>query len=221
MSDPITDYIAALATRLRGPAAAKADLLAEARDGLDDAADAYAAAGHPDPRGRAVAEFGDLAHLARAYQAELGVAEGARALKSVLVAVPVMHALWQTNELVWIGSWSDFGGPVPAWYQAVAGVYDWIGWAVMGLVGVALLAGRLLSRRGVETRKLGRAAGFLGAAGSFVLLLNLMVLITATAHLDLSRLLMPLPCLAVGAGMFIVHGRILVLAHRSLKFTAG
>ncbi|WP_189208339.1 MULTISPECIES: hypothetical protein [Actinokineospora] len=221
MSDPIADYIAALSARLRGPSSAKADLLAEARDGLDDAAEAYAAAGHPDPRGRAVAEFGDLTCLARAYQAELGVAEGARALKSVLVAVPVMHALWQTNQLVWIGSWSEYGGPVPEWYRAVADVNDWIGWVVMGLAGLALLAGRLLSRRGVETRRLGRAAGFLGAAGSFVLLLNLVVLLTATASLDMSRLLMPLPCLAVGAGMFIVHGRILVLAHRSLKFTAG
>lgn len=221
VSDPIAEFMAALASRLRGPEAAKADLLAEARDGLDDAAEAHAEAGHPDPRGKAVAEFGDPDILARAYQAELGAAEGARTLKSVLLAVPVLHALWQTNQLVWIGSWSDFGPPAPSWYYAVATVNDRIGWIVMGLAAAGLLAGRLLARRGADTRRLGRAAGLLGAAGSTVLLLTLITLLGATAHVDVERLLLPLPCLAVGVGMFVVHGRLLVLAHRSLRFTAG
>ena len=221
LSDPIADFIAALADRLHGPAAAKADLLAEARDGLDDAAEAHAAAGCPDPRGRAVAEFGDPHAIASAYQAELGAAEGARTLKSVLVAVPLLHALWQVNMLVWIGDWSVYGPPPPAWYQVVAQTQDAIGWVVMGIAAAGLLAGRLLSRRGTDTRRLGRAAGFLGAISSTVMMLTLLTLLAATAHIDISRLLMPAPCLAVGVAMFVVHGRLLVLAHRSLKFTAG
>ncbi|MFC7613043.1 permease prefix domain 1-containing protein [Actinokineospora soli] len=221
LSDPIADFIALLDARLHGPPAAKADLLDEARDGLHDAAEAHAAAGHPDPRRQAVAEFGDPGRIARAYQAELGAAEGTRTLKSVLLAVPLLHALWQVNMLVWIGEWSDFGPTPPSWYLVVADTQDTIGWVVMGLAAVALLAVRSLSRRGTDTRRLGRAAGFLSAIGTTLMALTLITLLVSTAAFDPSRLLMPVPCLSVGLAMFVVHGRLLVLAHRSLKFSAA
>lgn len=221
LSDPIADYLAALDARLSGPAKAKADLLAEARDGLDDAAEAHAAAGHPDPRGQAVAEFGDPARIARAYQAELGVAEGARTLRSVLLAIPVIHGLWQVNELVWIGSWRDYGPRPPDWFGIVAQVQALAGWAVAGLLVVALVAVRVLSRRAVDTRRLGRAAALLSVTGSVVLLATLLALLGVSVGLDINLLMVPWPCLLAGAVIFAVHWRLLVLSHRSLRFTAG
>ncbi|MFC5287277.1 hypothetical protein ACFPM7_09470 [Actinokineospora guangxiensis] len=52
-------------------------------------------------------------------------------------------------------------------------------------------------------------------------LLNPFALLLATAHIGVDRLLMPLPCLAAGAAMFVAHGRLLRLAHRSLRSTSG
>src|SRR2546423_3440561 len=76
----VENYLAELDRSLYGPVRKKSDLLAEARDSLTDAVEAYRGAGCADPELRAVAEFGDVRLIAQDYQAELGVAAGVHAL---------------------------------------------------------------------------------------------------------------------------------------------
>jgi HAAS len=171
-------YLASLAAALRGPRRARADLLAEVRDGLTDAAEAHRRGGLPAAAAqrRAVADFGTAAELAPAFQAELAVAQGRRTalliaagLTGVQVATPV---LW----------WSAAAGPVPA------GGYAWLATGFNGLclagAALALLVrlgfgwGSRYAPDGVAlTRALGRVAlGFLalhGLAGTGVYLWRL------------------------------------------------
>jgi hypothetical protein len=108
----IDEYIAGLSRRLAGPRRVKADLLAEARDGLVDAAEAYVDAGLPASAAvvRALADFGEHRQVMADYQAELAAAQGRRT--AVLVAV-VMPALMLVSRLMWTGSPWSASGPAP------------------------------------------------------------------------------------------------------------
>jgi len=83
-TDPIETYLADLGSRLRGPRRVKADLIAEAHDGLLDAADAYTDAGHTPSRAArsAVTDFGTVDRIAPHYQRELAFAQGRRAVSA-------------------------------------------------------------------------------------------------------------------------------------------
>lgn len=96
----IDAYITELDQALRGPRAAKADLLAEARDGLVDAVEAYQERGLTlrEAEQRAVEEFGPVRTVAADYQGELGLAQGRRTavlICTVMLAQPVMWWLLQ------------------------------------------------------------------------------------------------------------------------------
>jgi hypothetical protein len=71
MSDPIEAVVDRVDAELGGFGVRRAGVLAELRDGLEDAAAAYGGAGLPAPeaRRRAVADFGDPEHVARHYRA--------------------------------------------------------------------------------------------------------------------------------------------------------
>jgi hypothetical protein len=120
----IDEYLAGLSRRLSGPRRAKADLLAEARDGLVDAAEAYAEAGLPasEATARALADFGEYHQVVADYQAELAAAQGRRT--ALLVAV-VMPSLMLMSRLMWAGSPWTASGPSPASrYLLVAYAFD-------------------------------------------------------------------------------------------------
>jgi hypothetical protein len=70
MTDPIETVVDRLGAELGGFGVRRADVLAELRDGLEDAAAAYGGAGLPAPeaRRRAVTDFGDPEHVARHYR---------------------------------------------------------------------------------------------------------------------------------------------------------
>jgi hypothetical protein len=75
MTDPIEAVVDRLDAELGGFGVRRAGVLAELRDGLEDAAAAYGRAGLPAPeaRRRAVTDFGDPEHVARHYRtADLG-----------------------------------------------------------------------------------------------------------------------------------------------------
>nr|WP_240947703.1 permease prefix domain 1-containing protein [Planosporangium mesophilum] len=95
-----------------GPRRAKEDLLAEARDGLIDAAEAYAVAGLPAPEAtaRALADFGGYRQVAADYQAELAAAQGRRTALLVAVVMPTMLLL---SRFMWTGSPWTRSGPAP------------------------------------------------------------------------------------------------------------
>ncbi|MGN9783308.1 permease prefix domain 1-containing protein [Nonomuraea sp. ZG12] len=69
----IDDYVDRLHRRLKGPPRIKRDLLAEARDGLLDATDAWQrrGLGRAEAERTAVREFGPFGEIARGYQREL------------------------------------------------------------------------------------------------------------------------------------------------------
>lgn len=156
----IAAYIAALRAQLRGPARYKASLVAEARDGLHDAAEAYRADGLDDATAqrKAVADFGRLPEVLPAYQAELGVAQGRRVAVMVAVGSPLMQV---SSGLLWryqapAGEWR----PPPA-YLLLADVVD-IGAYVMAAAAVLALLGFGVGSRYFGGARLARAV----AAGS-------------------------------------------------------
>ncbi|WP_309117129.1 permease prefix domain 1-containing protein [Saccharothrix sp.] len=220
----IDEYVTALDRRLRGPGPLKRDLLAEARDSLDDAASALADAGL-DPASaqrRAVADFGPLPVIARDYQSLLALAHSARTLRTVLVVVPLVHVLWELNRRFWMGAWPDGDVPLPGWYLVVARLNDWVAWVVAGLVLVALVGGRVLARRGVGTTTLARLAGGVAVAAVAAPLLGSLSIITATASVDVSRLLeLSPPVTLATVAMYAVMVRLAVLARRCLVFSAA
>jgi hypothetical protein len=100
---PVDEYLAALSKSLAGPRRRKADLLAEARDHLTDATEAFEADGLDRERAEreAVADFGDVSEVAPAYRAELAVSQSRRTamlLFLVLIAQPIV---WQDGVWSW------------------------------------------------------------------------------------------------------------------------
>lgn len=74
---PIERLVAALRYRLP-PGRQSRDVLAEVRDGLEDAAEAYRSGGlrQHEAEQRAVADFGDLDQVGQALRTEIGAAAG-------------------------------------------------------------------------------------------------------------------------------------------------
>ncbi|WP_246257280.1 permease prefix domain 1-containing protein [Amycolatopsis anabasis] len=212
----IDGYLGDLAARLRGPSRVKGDLLAEARDGLTDAADAYRDAGYPDSAAerRAVDEFGDLDVVAREYQAELGVASGVHALRTVVFALPAMYVVWELTRAVWFGDWSQLRSPTPDWYRPVALLNDYTGSALAGLSVLALVVLRFVSRRAGSAR-IGRGIALLLAVLLGVHVTVQFALLGATGLVEVDRLFLSVPCALVGFLSILVSVRLVVLARRS------
>jgi hypothetical protein len=168
----IEHFVRDLDRSLSGPARLKSDLIAEARDGLVDAAAAYRAGGLPpaEAEGRAVREFGRLPDLAPAYQAELAAAAAQR-LTLWLALVPM--ALGAGTDLMW--RWAPWTTVrPPAGYAVLASGVDRLGTllAVGGLLAYAWLAwsahrGRVVSAATARRMAFGGlcAVAALGAGG--------------------------------------------------------
>ena len=77
---PVDDYLTGLSRALPGPRRRKADLLAEARDHLVDATEAFEADGldRDSAEREAVADFGELDEVVPGYRAELAVSQSRR-----------------------------------------------------------------------------------------------------------------------------------------------
>lgn len=219
----IDDYVTALDRRLRGPDPVKDDLLAEARDSLHDAAAAHRDRGlaDDDAQRRAVAEFGPVAAIAREYQGLLGLAYGARTLRSVMLVIPLAYVMWELNRRFWIGAWNDFDAPPPDWYLAVARFNDTSAWLVAGIAVLALLVGRRLARTTVSTLTLARLAGVVAVVAVGVSLLGNVAILAATAYLDATRLLMSPPVAAATVVSFVIALRLAVLARRCVVFSSA
>jgi hypothetical protein len=133
----VETYVAELRRSLRGPRRVRADLVAEARDGLFDATEAYQRQGmHPDAaERRAVADFGDVREIARQYQSELGLVQGRRTALHIVIVLAAQHLLWS-------GAWSghhDTPVEAPAWYGSLAQGVDRFGLIALGTAFAALV----------------------------------------------------------------------------------
>ena len=158
----LDDYVAGLAGALRGPRRLRGDLVAEARDSLVDATEAYAADGCPQDvaQRRAVDEFGSYAQVLPGYQAELAVAQARRTTLMFAVALVALRCL---TPVLWHGGPSANSG-----FLLVADGFDYL--ALAG--AVAALAARLLlgwgSRYAPDGARVVRAVGR-GALGFLAL----------------------------------------------------
>ncbi|WP_103380006.1 permease prefix domain 1-containing protein [Pseudonocardia dioxanivorans] len=146
--DPIDAHLGALGAALHGPGRLRASLLAEARDGLEDAAESLSDNGVPraEARRRAVAEFGEVAELAPGYQHELAAAQGRRTATLIAVTFPALVLGW---ALFWTGTPSP---PERTWASTVLFHVE----TGASLVAAALAIGTLAAlRRARPIRALG------------------------------------------------------------------
>ena len=106
---PIDDYLAALSKQLRGPRRRKADLLAEARDHLTDATEAFEADGFDryDAEKHAVADFGAIEDVAPGYRSELAISQSRRTAMMLLLALIIQPIVWQSGAWVWTQDQAD------------------------------------------------------------------------------------------------------------------
>jgi hypothetical protein len=131
-ADDIDDFVDGLSVRLRGPRRVRADLVAEARDSLVDAAEAYRSRGLPPAEAdrRALAEFGDYPDVVPDYQAELAVAQGRRTVLLIAVALPLL--VIAAPLMWWRSPWSA-QGQLPVNYARLTAGFD-----VLSVTGAAL-----------------------------------------------------------------------------------
>ena len=107
---PVETYLTALSRSLSGPRRRRADLMAEARDSLEDATEAFEADGlnRWEAEQQAVADFGELDEVVPGYRAELGIAQGRRTAMALCLVMLAQPIIWK--EGVW--SWNrDTGSP--------------------------------------------------------------------------------------------------------------
>ncbi|WP_329004566.1 permease prefix domain 1-containing protein [Kribbella sp. NBC_00709] len=108
---PIDEYLAALSKELWGPRRRKADLLAEARDHLTDATEAFEADGldRYDAEKHAVADFGELSDVVPGYRSELAISQSRRTAMMLLLALMVQPIVWQSGAWAWTSDQNDTG----------------------------------------------------------------------------------------------------------------
>jgi hypothetical protein len=162
-ADPVAAHVAALERVLRGPTALRRDVLAEVRDGLEDAAQAHrtSGAGAEQAATRAVAEFGPVAELAPLYQAELTTAQVRRTALVAVLLFPALLLGWDLlkhSGLAWPAA-----GPVPAAVPVLARVQDVLSATTAGLALAVLLA---TLRRRARPRLLAAVAAGVALGGT-------------------------------------------------------
>lgn len=151
---PIAEHVAAVNSALRGPRGRRTDLLGELRDGLDDTAAAYVAAGltADEAERRAVAESGTVADLAPAYQAELAADQGKRAAMLLGLVMPANYlgwnVLWRFDDAP---SWAPSG-----LYRFFSEATDYLGLVSGGIAIAGLLALVWFARTGRDAGRLVR-----------------------------------------------------------------
>jgi hypothetical protein len=94
-------YLTEVAARLPGPARARADIIAELRGGLLEAADAHRDAGLPagNAAAAAIREFGDPRQIADAFRPGLALSQARRVALTLLGTGPLIGLLWAATAL--------------------------------------------------------------------------------------------------------------------------
>lgn len=212
-STPVDDYLASLSRELRGPRRRKADLLAEARDHLTDATEAFEADGHEryDAEREAVADFGEFADVVPGYRAELAISQSRRTAMMLLFALLIQPVVWQGGAWIWTQEPESASalndllqtvvravGTVVIAGAVLAVIGTGIGvrypvvrehlsrvTALFALVGSALVAGIGLMMAATSSHAAGVPA--FGVVGAFVVLPLVLVGIQAERCLRLSR----------------------------------
>lgn len=187
--DAVDRHVAVLERALRGPARMRRCILAEARDGLRDAAAAHHATGVAPAVAaeRAVREFGPVRGIAALYQDELTVAQGRRTALLLAVVFPALLLGW---DAVWAVGPAD--AATPSAMRMLARSQDTISWVAGGLA-VALVL--LTLWRGVRPRLLTVAVAGTGL-GAAALCLGATVAMHVVDLAGITRALATHPLLA-------------------------
>jgi hypothetical protein len=196
---PVEDYLAELATTLRGPAARRAELLTETRDSLHDTAEARLRPGRTEQwaQEQAVGEFGPIHRIAAEYQAELSVAHGLNTLRILLFAVPACPLLREVLSSYLV---PDGRGKIPGWYDTIATLVDFGTLGLLVTIASALLSRRWISRCITDTRRLGTwMVRFAAGAVAFLVLAQASTLF-ATVEANITGLSRDPAFLVAGAG---------------------
>jgi len=100
---PVDEYLTTLSSALSGPRRRKADLLAEARDHLADATEAFEADGldRESAERAAVADFGSLEDVVPGYRAELAISQSRRTAVLLLAVLLIQPIVWQDGAWSW------------------------------------------------------------------------------------------------------------------------
>ncbi|HEX6445279.1 MAG TPA: permease prefix domain 1-containing protein [Streptosporangiales bacterium] len=171
--DVIAGYAADLARTLRGPRRLRADLVAEARDGLTDAAEAYEHEGaDPDTAARrAVADFGPLGTVASGYQAVLATAQARR---TALLCFVVTAAQTLTATYTWRSLSTGWTFQPGVGYSVLARTVDWVGVGDKAAVLLVLLA------TGIGVRHLGNRPSICRFTGVLTLAVGAFMFVAGT-----------------------------------------
>jgi hypothetical protein len=143
-ANPVAAHVAELDRMLRGPGPVKRSMIAEVRDGLHDAAEAYRAGGL-DPQqaaAAAVRDFGTAQEVALLMQEELTVRQGRSTALLVAVTFPVMVVGW---DLLWMSGAGGLWSAAPNAVVGLARFMDVASWLVTA-VAFTLLLGTFLRR---------------------------------------------------------------------------
>lgn len=159
-ADAIDRRVTALERALRGPRRLRRDMVAEARAGLYDAADAYQATGlAPELAAEhAVRDFGSVDEVAPAFQEELTTRQGRGAATLLAVVFPAMLLGW---DLLWSTGLLDHGSAA-AHVRVLARLQDLV---TVLTAGTALTLFALGALGVVAPRRLTRWIGVTGLAG--------------------------------------------------------
>jgi hypothetical protein len=135
--DPVRAHVAELDRMLHGPGAMKRSMIAEVRDGLEDAVAGYQEGGL-DPQGAATAavrDFGSVRQVAPLLQEELTARQGRRTAQLLVVVFPAMHIAW---DLLWTTG-NGWSAAPPAAVSILARAIDILSVLIMAAALVLLL----------------------------------------------------------------------------------
>ncbi|WP_238161069.1 permease prefix domain 1-containing protein [Kribbella antibiotica] len=166
----VDEYLAGLRKALPGPRRKRADLLAEARDHLVDATEAFEADGltRTAAERAAVADFGRLSDVVPAYREELSVAQS-RNTAALLFGVMILQPLiWQPG--VW--GWNqDLNGPSEL-SVLLEQLVRWIGGASIAGAVIAVLATNFGQRYAVVRQHGSRVTAVFALASAVIVSLG-------------------------------------------------
>ena len=206
-ADPsVDDYLADLAVRLRGPEGVRSRILAELRDGLEDAIRASLARGMPqDAAAReAMKTFGSPEAVARSFAGELAIASSRRTLAAFLLTGPFVGIWWLL--LLHPSPWPSGLVAVVAAIPAL----PLVALAVATAAGTFATTGRLI--RWLPEATPGRALGAVTTVAILCLVGDITVLGVLAADVSTGRSLSaPLAPVAVAASLLRIGAALLTL----------
>jgi hypothetical protein len=210
--DPVRRHVAELDRTLHGPGAMKRSMIAEVRDGLEDAVAGYREGGL-DPQGAATAavrDFGSVREVAPLLQEELTARQGRRTAQLLLVAFPAMLLAW---DLLWTTG-NGWSAPPPAAVFVLSRAIDTLTVLITAAALVLLLVtfqGRRLPQWITGLTGLVAALGVVGCFGMSVVM-NLL-----TGHQAAEMLTTQPAVVAVSIGSVATSALVTRSAVRSLR----